>query len=936
MDLYGDFPVVSIPTLGKDVLSKIKLEHDDSICSDYSLSDIEDALDPNDSFEAKETNEINRTFQKIPAPIVVDSGLSSSTDTRLSSSSSSVSTQNSPFSTIERSNSSPAVQQQDEIEDQSSPSSQKHTDVRTAIAAFENKPNRSSPKTEATDDDERDTLSSMHNFNATFTPTDDNPSRSTTTNLSRQRSLSQSHATSTRSYDSNSDKNNNNNELAMRTLPRLAPGAQMSQPQWKRYNKAMETYRKCKSGDKNGSDDVKSDKKHRSMSSGEPLYQNVTSIFTAPKTIDTGRRPNSMVKPVEKTAPSYAPICPPDQDRNSLSPLTTLTLDYKTILRRSHINDRDPNLLHHIQGDAYLDDEDPDLVTDIDSFLQIPEKRHPRDNPPPTARRTSTGDGNEYSSPSNNQEPDKILWSGLKLLGDSKKSDQQQQSPKLDAQKNSLLTKIQKISLRKTGILVSDDNERTSNLRKNAIISRRNNAKSQQFEKSIYLDPSSHNGVGITSSSSFRQFHTLATPGRLARMRRESKKSSTLSNSPNKNKKPLKSRSQYSFARKFLRVPTILKNNSEFLERIKPRRREESLSSSSDDDVPITLTRRYSKSSTDLFTYHQDSEFDRTKDMNKCANNNNFTTSWSAQSSPRKKSRRKRRNKPSKLVIDMNKGSCEIVNTTENAQSESRTESDKATETSNYLNVELFKPSLTPKKINFGLSLPVEDDSSSDRNSFRFTTCQFTDFVSSDATTLDLNIEDYFSFLGAKPNETTTPDCETDGKNISVQQAICNIEIAVEEASNVDCEHNNPVPKSPRRTNPVKRRRRKNKRRSGVPSYVPDYIKPALSSKSKQSSACYQLNLPEIGRKPSDPEVIDSMAAFISNPSVQECIRKSGNGNAKTWSGRIKEKRGSNVRSKFGSLSFAKLLKANKLKLSVGRYLMFLNIKKLVQPIAAD
>ena len=174
------------------------------------------------------------------------------------------------------------------------------------------------------------------------------------------------------------------------------------------------------------------------------------------------------------------------------------------------------------------------------------------------------------------------------------------------------------------------------------------------------------------------------------------------------------------------------------------------------------------------------------------------------------------------------------------------------------------------------LSLKTEESPLSQKSN-GLSTIHFNDILSGDTSTLDLDIEKYFSFLSSKTkSNATTPIHDLPETLDSVKMAVSKIESTVNEGSSENCENVNCEQKSPkRRSGTIKRRRRRRIRRSGVPCYVPDYIKPAYGRKEKRTSAFYQLNLSDTGKRLPDQELLDSMAAFINAPSVQECRQNS-------------------------------------------------------------
>ncbi|XP_039251561.2 uncharacterized protein LOC120329022 isoform X2 [Styela clava] len=967
------------PPINRDLaaLGRGKMEKEDSICSDYSLSDIEDGLEI-------ESSDLNLDVDEILGTKSLSSGLDFKNDKYTKgvppnqigrwSDSSGISLQDSPVSTMVRSprqscvfhspNKSPAILfpkielTGSELRINANTTTEK-TGITKMIDMFEdettssrnlkvsNETNFKRHHSEPSDEYHIDADQKTLHVTRKHMP------------LKRERSVSQGDP----SGASSSDKNNNNNEIptfnTLSNKPTHRIAGNPTSAQWKLYNIAMETYRK--SAEKNDPQKLRTSSdasENTDEGSGFKVIpaSKTSSHVSLPRSSGVVSLSGSSIGTEEisgvenKSEQSFGPICPADQQKPS-SPMHN-ALDYKTILRRTRSKRQasrtlvNPIILQDIQDNIYSDDENPDTVTDIDSFLcfDSEESNSKKDFQPssPQLKIDSTdGDVMKRSSLGRtackveSKTPEVIVWSGLKVLAEKKKLS-------LQAAKSNVLTRLQKMSLKSGSVFSAFENEQKEyNLRKNAIITKRNKSVIHHpTQNYIYLDPASHNGCNMTSS--FGQYHTVASPARLARMRKKSLADCQVSASTN---------------RQFWQLEEIRNtSNDTKISRSKAWKEKKSMSVACNNQQTVMnsdhlhedarMNKRLSVSLSDLTICPENKSF---MPNNTSVNNNNNFLQLPKQSPLRRgKDQANSIKRPDNLVIDLNNGTCNISKSSANRR--------LSTRLSNNRN----PPKLSmPKNFNINISpvmgkkklqkqLPgIEENSvlpnkqkelsssiETDLNTFRqspkhkdklklnkkksytFASDPFEGALSEDMSKLDWNIEEYFSFLSGKKSKTNSPCSENSVTLLSVNKSTQDFEVDKVEPLSYNPIFENLTESSPeKKTDTVKRRRRKNNESNNIPSYIPDYMKPAYRNALQQSNARYQLNI--LDKSGPDENTFQSMETFIKRPSVQKCRRNSVVGQSRTWSGRVSERNKSKSKVKFGSLSIARLLKANRLKLTI-------------------
>lgn len=1012
-DILKQMDIIS-PPVNKELasLSRSKMEKEDSVCSDYSLSDIEDGLE-------LDTPELNLNGNTISSSKLWTKDLSlesnfldfSDNYTRgvppnqigRWSDSSGISLQDSPVSTMVRSprqsgvfespSKTPAILFP-KIDVIGSEVRARYTTEKSGI-------------TKMIDMFDESPSSNLQVFNEDSSkrhhsePTEDSESNGEHKKmtrvvkgrkvLTRERSMSQG--------DPGGDKNNNNNELTVfRTLPKQPSHRIAGNPtsaQWKLYNRAMETYRK--SAEKNAKPRSTSDASEivddASCSNETSISNPVSKTFSQASQVSLPRSSGvvslsgSSVKTeelkkidIDKPEQSFGPICPPNQQKES-SPMHN-ALDYKTILRRTRSKRQasrtlvNPAVLQNIQDNIHSDDELSDTVTDIDSFLCFDsgesKPRRISASPSPEPKYDIDESVNDINSKNNHvkaacqerpKSPEVIVWSGLKVLAEKKKLS-------LQAAKSNVLTRLQKMSLKTGSVLSALENEKKeNNLRKNAIITKRNKSVIHHTSQSnfIYLDPASHNGCNMISS--FGQYHTVASPARLSRMRKKSLTDCLDSATTNRQFWELEEMRTSHTTSQSRMARRAWKNNRSTTNARENQQNENSLPGDTLAE-DASMNRRLSVSLSDLTVCHESKSFMPKRTSNICVNNNNSRTCLQ-ELSPRKSPARRAENRfitserPNDLVIDLNNGTCNISKSSENKKLSSSLTNNRNPPKLSVPKNFVINISPTHEKKKTKKRLPgINEDSTlhnakteshstgtelktfkmspkhkdklkiSKKKSYNFNSDPLEGALSEDMSKLDWNIEEYFSFLsGSKSKTSPSPCSENSVTLLSVNKSVSNFESNISEPSStstISTPSLNSVECSPeKKIDTVKRRRRKNNNRAGgVPSFIPDYIKPAYGKAIQQTNAKYQLNI--LDKSGPDEDDFHSMESFIKRPSVQKCRRNSIVGQSRTWSGRVSERNITKAKSKFGSLSIAKLLKANRLKLAIGGYcILFYNFKLL-------
>lgn len=859
--------------------------------------------------------------------------------------------------------------------------------------------------------------------------------------ISRQRSKSQGSILDSGSTDRTADKNNNNNDpLNFTSLSHTVNRDRMGHAvaQWKHYKIAMETYRR--SAEKAATDKNKTASKDHSSktSTPEPTQQSKTQDFSGSHTLPRSSAvlsfSGSSRSSEERRNPGiinsdYSPICPDWQ--TPVSPQYT-TLDYKTILRRTRSKRLVARALIpspvglQVDQNVFVEDN-PDTVTDIDDFLGIcdgtKKALSAMDQNSPISVVVKNTSPQQKSSPEElrkgspsrvackRKSPEKIVWSGYTKLMDEKKRCE-------ETAKNGFLTRLERKNLQKNipvNTCGSNDTSTENNLRRNALISKRNRSLNHNY---IYLDPSTHNGCNMAYS--MREYHTVASPGRLSRL---SKMKNSINEAVSSGSTLSQSKKFWKLADKKSQLELTLPESRSHSRSLDDRRHSED---EGDDEVFFTsyhdrksLLRKFKAELRVKNSFKRGNPIDIAggdndifpKTVKKPPSPSTFSNFRSAlqnispSGSPLRRGGLKllkSSESKGRFLLDLTKSARKSLKSPrrspKQATQKSRMYSDDSNDiyfwaanknafttftsyedkepvpnvsytleaphleqstpspTDAYDIISSYTSSFQNNPIENDATVLAKNDSSRTENgenhetvtspdaegdyvnfdeyykNKRISRFEIDDILTEDMSKLDLNIEEYFSFLGGNKLSPTTPvhepsltmsvaDKSKSKKAQKEPETVDEIMKTITESSFGPDQESDTISRKPKRHRHHQHRRRRSVRCSNVPSYVPDYIKPTYAlNKNRRSSARYQLTLNK--NTPANDNSLKIASTFIKRPSIQQLGAIPFRENAKTWSGRMIERKKIHPgrKGRIGSISLAKLLRSNGIKLSLGRY----------------